>query len=302
MIEEELTDVEFSEQDDSDLLAEGLDEPDDGPEGLSGEAARSAFEALFSAGSFSARSPQETPPQRREFRHDEPPRDLDAPARPPRRERSRDEMGERDDESRPDQERGEDDDGGDRPRRRRRRRGRGRGGRLRDDAATSQREGDAVEWSDETVGEAAPEEVGEERGDRDRDSDRGDRSRRGRSRRGRGGAASQSAESRAAGGGDGRPKLYREQNADGALEDDADEGSDQAYADDADEENGGADRSSHKGIPSWGDAIGVMVETNIQARKNSPQRGPSRERDRGGRGRGRGRGGRGGRGGGRGKS
>jgi hypothetical protein len=42
----------------------------------------------------------------------------------------------------------------------------------------------------------------------------------------------------------------------------------------------------------------VMVETNMQSRKNSPSR-PSGSRERGGRGRGRGRGGSGGSGGGR---
>jgi hypothetical protein len=61
---------------------------------------------------------------------------------------------------------------------------------------------------------------------------------------------------------------------------------------DDDDEEGGAVRSSHKNIPTWADAIGVLVETNMQSRKNSPQR-PSSGRERGGRGRGRGRGGRG---------
>ena len=64
-------------------------------------------------------------------------------------------------------------------------------------------------------------------------------------------------------------------------------------ADDEGEEDGGIGaRTSHKSIPSWGEAIGVMVELNMQARKNSPQRPSSPRGDRG-----RGRGGRGGRGG-----
>jgi uncharacterized protein YjbI with pentapeptide repeats len=63
-------------------------------------------------------------------------------------------------------------------------------------------------------------------------------------------------------------------------------------ADDADddvEEGVGRARgsTSHRNIPSWQDALSVMIESNLESRKNSPSR-PSRPR-----GRGRGRGGRG---------
>ena len=295
IMEEELTDVEFAEQDDSDLLDEGLPETADEPEGLSGDAARTAFEALFSAGSFSALSEPPAPPKRREFRRDEPPRDLDAPARPPRRESSRDTGRDRDGERGEDEARGDDDDRGDRPRRRRRR-GRGRGGREREDSATPGRDDQAREWSDEPAGDEDRGDGGEGHGERESDSDRGDRPRRRRSRRGRGSSRTAAGDERQATGGDGRPAAYREQAVDAAMdEDDDDAGVESGFADDAEDEGGDGDRS-HKGIPSWGEAIGVMVEANIQARKNSPQRGPSRGQDRD-RGRGRGRGGRGGRGG-----
>jgi hypothetical protein len=66
--------------------------------------------------------------------------------------------------------------------------------------------------------------------------------------------------------------------------------------DDDDDDDVGSGRSAHKSIPSWSEAIGVMVDVNMQGRKNSPQRPSSRG---GTGGRGRGRGGRGRSGGGR---
>jgi hypothetical protein len=81
---------------------------------------------------------------------------------------------------------------------------------------------------------------------------------------------------------------------DGDEDEDEDDDDAMMSAGDGDEEHDddeeGGTRSSHKNIPTWSEAIGVMVETNMQSRRNAPQR-PSAPRDRG-RGRGRGRGGR----------
>jgi Mg-chelatase subunit ChlI len=75
--------------------------------------------------------------------------------------------------------------------------------------------------------------------------------------------------------------------------DDADEESDDAdeESDDADEESDDADEESlteeslvHRGIPTWQDAVGVIISANIEARGKRPSGPPSRPR--GGRGRG----------------
>ncbi len=44
------------------------------------------------------------------------------------------------------------------------------------------------------------------------------------------------------------------------------------------------DHHSHRGIPSWGDAIGFIIDANMEGRARSPKNGPARGR-RGGRGR-----------------
>jgi hypothetical protein len=67
----------------------------------------------------------------------------------------------------------------------------------------------------------------------------------------------------------------------------------ESYADDPEtDEEASAGHPTHKKIPTWDEAVGILIEANMTARANSP------ERDRGRNGGGRGRGGRG-RGGGR---
>jgi hypothetical protein len=301
MIEEELTDVEFAEQDDSDLLDEGVIAADDGPEGLSGDAARDAFEALFS-GSFALPKGSEAPPKRREPREsperreearrafEKPPRSLDV------------EEGEQDRGSREGEREADAGDSGDRPRRRRRRRGRGRGGESRsphtDEPASREQDRGATRWSEDDNEGSADDRESDDEGnrtdERDQEGETGDRPpRRRRSRRGRGrGLSGGDSERDRRSSGAARAPSKHDEDVDDA-EDDAESlhGGLNGLADDDD---GEASPSSHKSIPTWQEAIGVMVETNMQSRKNSPQRpsGGSRER-------GRGRGGRGGRGGGR---
>ncbi|MCC6493671.1 MAG: hypothetical protein IT424_11700, partial [Pirellulales bacterium] len=128
IIEEEIADVDFSEGDDfDDDDDETLDRRELQRPGLSGEAARSAFEALFEAGSFSALPPVQQPQSRppAEARRGPDWRDFEevggdpSPVRVPSAEPTRPPSDEAADEDLSDEQ--------NRPkRRRRRRRGRGR--------------------------------------------------------------------------------------------------------------------------------------------------------------------------------
>jgi hypothetical protein len=340
IIEEEIADVEYSDadgdddrlfdDDDSDLEADAEDsdlsdasdltdeedelddEPSDElpPSTLSGEAARSAFEALFQAGSRSG-----SPPPRREQQPaddifgdaERPPR----PPRPPRAERPRrvvDDVGDLSADRPSAEDEGDSSGEGQRPRRRRRRGGRGRDrdrDRNREGAAKAprgeesvrrppDRELDAdddqwVESHDEGAADRETEEPAGESSDRPRR-----RSRRGRGGRGRTSDETREAAEKRPAVRNGRRPKKEEKEVD---EDDADDSDDMAAipiegdADGDDDDEGSSGRSVHKSIPSWSEAISVMVDTNMVARKNSPSR-PSSQR--GGRGRGRSRGGRGG--------
>jgi hypothetical protein len=317
VVEEEIADVEFSEVDfeeddseleeDSDLSDEfaeaDADEDQDErdalrPSSLSGEAARSAFEALFQAGSFSGGPrPEASAPRTREpaaadsTSRDRPDRDL----RRPRRPSDHAEGAELTEGQLPEPESGER-----RRPRRRRRRGRGRGGDGRSEAlqappeSAARRdrggaEAEGGEW--EEVGAGPEPQDSDEADDEARSAvapPRGDRPHRRRSRRGRGRGAAEGDESAPRNGRTTSPRMAEDrEDADADAGEEADERG--VLRGDSDEDDeGGEPRPAHKSIPSWAEAIGVMVETNMQSRKTSPQR-PSRDR-------GRGRGGRGGRG------
>ncbi|HEX6963834.1 MAG TPA: hypothetical protein VF175_18345 [Lacipirellula sp.] len=288
VVEDEIADIDFGgdegdeeEEDEDDfLIAKRKPEPD--PNALSGDAARNAFESLFQAGSFAALPPLKKP----------------EPVEPPRQrggpqwrelEESRSEGGEEEivfeeiteaeaaeGEESVDEERG-------RPRRRRRRRrGRGRDGERgeREERAAAPR----AEEDDEELSESADQSDAEEGDELEGEAAAGElgekptRRRRRRRRRGKGEAGEDRAERAAANG---------RSAADDEEDDDQDE--EASSGGDEEDETSGAARESHKNIPTWSDAISVMVEVNLQSRKNAPSRpsGP-RERGRGGRGRGRG--------------
>jgi hypothetical protein len=287
IVEEEISEIDFEEDDDdSELADEEGESPEerDEPSSLSGEAARNAFEALFEAGSFSALPPLEKPVRKPEGRQGPQWRDPDEVPETDDVTDSADDSLETDVPRRERAESGTEEPG--RPRRRRRRRG-GRGrDRGRDGRPHSREEGgEAPQEKDEW--EAGGEELDKGEGLSERPDGEGeDRPR--RRRRRRGGAKSKAGEGRASAVGKNGQSVE-----DGGEEEDAEAGL--IGADDDDQEDDGDEdskRAAHKNIPTWAEAIGVMVETNMQSRKNSPQRpGSPRDRDRG-RGRGRGRGGR----------
>jgi len=288
IVEAEIADIDFEfEEDDSDLVEEGAEGAD--TQTLSGEAARNAFEALFDAGSFVAMPPEERAA-----------RPLEGPRAPKRRERDEprddafDEVemeaaGERDVEAREEGEGASSEERG-RPRRRgRRRRGRGRGERTEEAGAPRETAGEreeADQWAEPITG-------GEE-GAEAAEGEPGEKPRRRRVRRRRPGVSGgeTAAERPAPGAHDGRPapsRISDEEDEEEAEEEVSVVSAAHNGEEEEDEEDELA-RASHKNIPTWSEAIAVMVETNMQSRKNAPQR-PSASRERG-RGRGRGRGGR----------
>ncbi len=312
--EDDEDDSDEADEDDEDELDEDDSEAksDLPPSTLSGEAARSAFEALFQAGSFAGGvAPQRRPPSppKRPETADDIFADFDRPERPAHPSRAARPTRPVDDE---DAERGpgdeasraDEDEGEKRPRRRRRRGGRGRGPRTESADAATPRDADAGDWSEEPVGESKPTDDAE-RDDDSGEAERDDRPRRRRrSRRGRGrgaatGEGGEVSEARPAAR-NGRPPKPMIDDDD--EQDDADDLALAASGEADDDDDASAPRSAHKSIPTWSEAILVMVETNMQSRKNAPPRtgSPRGQGPRGqGRGRGRGRGGRGGRGGGR---
>jgi hypothetical protein len=278
IIEEEISDVEFEVDDDfggGEIVTAGEDSS-----ALSGEAARNAFEALFQAGSFSALPPVEKPARKPEGRPGPQWRDINDKPRRQREEQPVEEDLEVEDLKEGAGEEGTIEDR-ERPKRRRRRgrgRGPGRQDRERPEHVPAE-EGDR--WDEASEAEHGEEEA--EAGEREpKEAEGGEERPRRRRRRGRGGRSSSDRPARA-------------ESADGARdeafdEEESDESS-QGESHDHDDEDGDEEgpRGSHKNIPTWSEAIGVMVETNMQSRKSSPQRpGPPRDRARGGRGRGRG--------------
>ncbi len=279
IIEEEISDVEFEVDDDfggGEIEAAGEDSS-----ALSGEAARNAFEALFQAGSFSALPPVEKPPRKPEGRPGPQWRDINEKSRPKRDEQSVEEEFEGQELKEGAGEEASTDER-ERPKRRRRR-GRGRGPGRQDRERPEQEpaeEGDR--WDEASEAEHGEEEA--ETGERGSEEAEGGEERpRRRRRRGRGGRSSSERPTRAESNDEADDETFDEEESDESAH---------GEAHDHDEDEDGDEvgpRGSHKNIPTWSEAIGVMVETNMQSRKNSPQRpGPSRDRARGGRGRGRG--------------
>jgi hypothetical protein len=300
-------DIEFEEVDDEDDESEmmgevGSDAEVEDSQSLSGDAARSAFEALFNAGSFSALPPLKKPAPREPERSRGGPqwRDPDAPReRRVERESAFDDLDDSaesalEEDVEESATKGEE---GDRPRRRRRRRrGRGRdevrGERSEKSGNEAAAPGESTEgWEEASDGEFGEEDAADSgpEGEDRAEGDNEDRPVRRRRRRRRRSSRPGEAETRV---GEGAEATS---DADGDEEDD-DHDDEEAAAprqaaghddDDDDDDDDDLPRESHKNIPTWSDAISVMVETNLQSRKNSPSR-PAAPR---GRGRGRGRGG-----------
>jgi ribonuclease E len=194
-----------------------------------------------------------------------------------------------------------------RPRRRRRRRGgrRGKRGRREDGSRQDERdsareEGDASIGDDSETAGAAIDDLHEvvdaesQSGDEPTAAELADREeRKGRRRRRRRGGRTEKRGSKD------DPRSATESDLDNAGDDD-DEVVDEdhrspmpAHADDSgdlddDGLSNGSDKNSHRAIPSWEEAIGVMIATNMEARAKSPQDRPQRGRPRRGRGQGRG--------------
>jgi hypothetical protein len=133
-------------------------------------------------------------------------------------------------------------------------------------------------------GERGPREVGEERGGRP------PRSRRGRGGRDRDEAAPPRPASYRAGAEDEEPERFGpprvERPAAARTPYAADQEIDDELRDEMDEEDEGhgGDLPTHKQIPTWDEAVGILIDANMASRNNNP------DRDRGrGRGRGRGR-------------
>jgi hypothetical protein len=276
IITQELAEIDFAESEEQ-RGSEGAEDSST----LSGEAARSAFEALFQAGSFLALPPLAEP---RKPEGKPGPQWRDVVERPSRRpsepsEDQKHELAEGSDAG----DEGASEEHEHRPRRRRRR-GRGGRGREKDDERMPQEANEQGEWS-ETFAEHEDDEALAGNADNE-EGEADERPRRRRRRRGRSG--SPTATDRQATESGPRERRSRDDHED---DEDDDDSPLEDLHDEDDEGDDSPKRGSHKNIPTWSEAIGVMVETNLLSRKSSPQRpGPSRER---GRGRGRGRGGRG---------
>jgi hypothetical protein len=292
-VEEEISDVEFEgeegEAEEEEAFPTAPSPKATDPNALSGEAARSAFEALFEAGSFAALPPLKKPAPREPERKRQGPQwrePEEATQAAPDEEikfEEIDEFGNVVSGETEELEEGEER----RPRRRRRRR-RGRGreaarGEVGEERQPRRQEPDEFEEDRAAPREAEEEGAEEEEGEVEAIGEEGERPARRRRRRRRGGRARDAEEpvaSRADANGE---SLQAEEDEEEELE--------AAHAGGREDEDEGDEsvRDSHKNIPTWSEAISVMVETNLQSRKTSPSR-PSgaRERGRGGRGRGRG--------------
>jgi ribonuclease E len=260
------TDIEFEEVIEDEIVADaGAAEPPTAEEvekaRISGEAARSAFDALFSADAVNWGSAFVSPRTNVEssFLFTEGEEAVFAEDIPETAESEEGEEGEGDETKK-------------RPRRRRRG-GRGRGRGRREDRAesTGDDDEDSAEESDESAeGEDEAVETtdseGEERPEKRRRRRRGGR---GRSRSEEDSDTSEADDSQ-----------VRRRIAAHVGEDDGDSD------DDDDEDSSEEARSGHRNLPTWNDAIGVIVEGNLAQRSKAPakqQGGPSRGRSRGGR-------------------
>jgi ribonuclease E len=290
-VEDEMSDVEFEEGERGDEGGSAPSAPAVDASALSGEAARSAFESLFEAGSFAALPPLKKPAPREPERKRQGPqwRDPDAPRQVEPEDEIKfeeiDEFGNVVDERGEQTEEGEEQ----RPRRRRRRR-RGRGRESARGGAGEERDSARDELDEEQSLTRDAEDESEEGDEGEAAGDEGDRPPRRRRRRRRGGRARDDEEPTRS-----RADVNGESGrADDEDDEDDAEGAHAAASDDEDDDGEDSPRDSHKNIPTWSEAISVMVETNLQSRRNAPSR-PSGPRERGRGGRGRGRGGSGGR-------
>lgn len=171
----------------------------------------------------------------------------------------------------------EDDDNGEEPKKRRRRRrgGRGRGRGRSDETADS--EGADDERADDVEGDAdlAADDTADERTEVGEGAEPDKRPRR---RRGRGGRRrSEEADSTSE---EGDESHARRRVAAHVGEDGDDDDLDEDFTEAAE-----GSRSGHRNLPTWNDAIGVIVESNLAHRSKAPakQQNQSRGRGRGGR-------------------
>lgn len=165
-----------------------------------------------------------------------------------------------------------DDEGGDRPRRRRRGRGRGRGRGRRSEGEQSGEDRDSAA-ADRTEPSDEPREFA------------GQREPRGRGRGGRSGRSRREDSRR-------REEPHDSLDDDGLEEIVLDDEQDNAELEVVGEEAGGRESAAgHKSIPSWEEAIGMIVEINLSQRGDRRRSSPSQSRG-AGQSRGRSRGGR----------
>lgn len=247
------SDLENSADEDSEMEDSETEDSD----GISGEAARDAFDALFAEASTDWELPSSSPNM------------FDTPlefSREDSEESSDDDAAKADSDSESAEE-----ESTEKPKRRRRRRRRGRRGRGDDkgEEKTEQIDSSDLEESVEASADST---------DEDSDSDgeeKPERPKRRRRRRGRRGGS--------------KPKELAEGESDSREDEDDDLGE---FADD--EEPGVASgngagptrqRASHRNLPTWTEAIGCIVDANLEQRSKAPAKQSSSR----GRGRGRGR-------------
>lgn len=251
----ELTSEENLLEDDFSAVEEDAetDDVEQADSGMSGEAARDAFEALFAEGASDWELPQADPSI------------FDTPLEF-KAEVEEDDSSDVEEKSEADEAEAlstdEDEEAAERPKRRRRRR-RGRRGRGEGKSETGEEQ--ETDDSEDAVSEATSEEDTD-----DEDSER-ERPKRRRRRRGRRGSRAERSES-------------DDQTAEGESDDfEDDDVEDQLLA----SENGSKGtrrRAAHRNLPTWTEAIGCIVDANIEQRSKAPAKQSSR-----GRGRGRGR-------------
>lgn len=275
-VDDELPELR-SEFDKALVESTGDSELEDEVSGISGEAARSAFDALFADTASEWALPTSAGNV------------LDTPLEFTEEGAAVEEF---------DSELAEEAPASERPKRRRgrRRRGRGRGGRderpaeggaPRESARRSNVDDDEHDEDDVSVDESAEQESSDD------EESREDRPRRRRSRR----------RGRGRGGKDDRAPVAKTASADRDSEDIEDDDDDDDSAeqqgglfdlggdedDDSDGGESGGQRANHRNLPTWSEALSVIIESNMAQRSKSP----SRPSGGGGGGRGRGRGGRG---------
>jgi len=171
-------------------------------------------------------------------------------------------------------------------RRRRGRRGK-RSGREAKDSKAETSTGDEEDGTDsdlETIEDVLVEPSGEgDESNRDAESAAKRPKRKRRRRGGSKGAAKKAADEDESG------DTFDDPTDDDDDDDDERSGAKSDKEDDEDEEDskGGGDRGKHRAIPSWGEAIGVIIEANLASRAKNPSSSAASSRGRGRRGRGR---------------